>query len=108
MEIKITKKQRLLSVRNEWVVGDYYLIHGRIINDDKTAFYRFKFVLHIDLACDLWDVENNIPYDEALIDMIWSFCDSIGSEYNIVNISRFYRLCNETIEKWNSSVSRSA
>ena len=108
MEIKITKKQKLLSVRNEWVAGDYYLIHGRIINEDKTSFYRFKFVLHIDLACDLWDGENDIPYDEALNDIIWSFCDQAGNDYDFVNIARFYRLCNKTIENWNSSVSRSA
>lgn len=103
MEIKITKRQKLLSVRNEWVAGDWYLVHGRVISDDRKYFYRFKFVLHIDLACDLWDGENDIPYDEALNDMIWSFCDMAGDDFsNGKRIREFIRVCNDTIIRWNN------
>ena len=107
MEIKVTKKERLLSVRNEWAAGDYYLIHGRFYDDSKTYFYRFKFVLHIDLACDLWDGENDIPYDEALNDMIWAFLYSAGDDIeNKTRLQMFFDDCNATIEKWNRSIKR--
>ena len=105
MEIKITKKSKLLSVRNEWTAGDYWLVYGRAYNDEKTRYYPFKFVLHIDLACDLWDGEKDIPYNDALDDMIFSFCDQLSgvSFCDQKRISAFYDECNETIKRWNAA-----
>lgn len=108
MEIKITKREKLLSVRNEWVSNDYWLIHGRIYNDEKNAFYRFKFVLHIDPSFDLWDIETETDrdYKEAMEEMIFSFCDFIAADFfsNELARRRFVNMCNDTIMGWNASV----
>lgn len=102
MITQITKKEKLLSVRNEWTAADYLLIHGRLYDNEKKYFYRFKFVLTIDLCCDLWDGENDIPYTEAVNDMIFSFVDCAGDDINDKNkLKMFYNMCNETIDKWN-------
>lgn len=108
MLIKITRRAKLLSIRNEWIAGDYYLINGRAYNPGKTRFYPFKFVLHIDLSCDLWDGERDIPYDEALRDMIFAFCDTLSAASfdDEKAIRAFYDDCNATIEKWNASFKR--
>lgn len=108
MEIKITRKTKLLSIRNEWIASDYYLINGRAYNPEKTRYYPFKFVLYIDLACDLWDGENDVPYNVALDDMIFAFCDVLsGVSFDDEKAIRaFYDDCNATIENWNASFKR--
>jgi hypothetical protein len=99
MNIKITKKEKLLSVSNSWIAADYWLIHGRIYNTDNTAFYRFKFVLTIDRACDLWDEETETERDymETLQEMAWCFLDCLSGEFNENIIHGFIDECNETI-----------
>lgn len=109
MEVKITKKVLLDSVRGSVVNMDTYLIHGRIINDEKTAFYRFKFVLPIDLCDDLWDeeFEEEIPYNTALSGMIDAFCNLIPSDFNDRrNLKLFIDDCNATIERYNRRFAR--
>ena len=106
MAIRITKKEKLLSVSNEWCANDYYLIHGRIESDKpEDGFYRFKFVMHIDLACDLWNEETgeDIPYKEALDELIWACIPEYDLFNNEKQRSAFYRFCNDTIETWNGS-----
>ena len=48
MEIKITKTEKLQEINNSMVHNFYYLIHGRIYNDEKTRYKKFKFVLFFD------------------------------------------------------------
>lgn len=106
MDTVITKRQKLLSVRNEWVCGDYWLVHGRMYNEDRTYFRRFKFVLHIDLACDLWDaeLEEDRNYDDVLEEMIWCFVEMAGDDYHDDSrLNEFYDRCNETILQWNGA-----
>lgn len=105
--VKITKKQRLLSVRNSWNCADYWLVHGRIYNDAGTAYYRFKFVLSVDLELDLWDceTETEIPYNTALEEMIFSFTDrAAGAFDNDAARVEFFQECNDSIRFWNDCV----
>ena len=105
MEIKITKKSLLFSVSNSMYSADYWLINGRIYNDEKTRYYKFKFILFIDPVNDLYDTETEtfLDYNEFLNDLIFSFCDEMGNDYNNINkINSFIDKCNETLEKWNA------
>jgi len=102
MEIKITKKEKLLEISNCWIANDYWLIHGRIYNDEHTAFYRFKFVQIIDRADDLWDSDagKDRDYKEVLEELAWCFCDQIGDKFDTGKISSFIDACNDTIRNF--------
>ena len=102
--IEITKKVCLNSWANSTCSGAYYLIHGRIYNEQKTAFYRFKFVLLLDFALDTWDAENerDIPVKDALDDMAWAFIpDAVDLFEDDARRIAFIRECNVTIDKYN-------
>ena len=107
MTTEITRKEKLLSVRNSWQAADWWLVHGRLYNAERTAFYRFKFVLQVDLSVDLWDeeAEEEIPYKKALEEMAWAFCDYMWnvSYDDKRKIKAFIDECNSTIERWNAA-----
>lgn len=102
--VKITKKINLLSVHNEWVSNEYFLVHGKIYNADKTYYKRFKFVVWIDCA-DLWDCENDmpIPLKDGLENSIFCMVDRIHS---FEDADDFFEACNATIEWWNDGLKR--
>ena len=101
MEIKITRKQKLLHVGNCWCdYINYWLIHGRIINDDHTQYRKFKFVINVNFTADGYDPETgeDIPESEMMEDMIFSFTDNIKS---FDDCMEFYEMCNESIMEYN-------
>ena len=49
MEIKITKRTKLLEINNDMCHNFYYLINGRFYNDNHTAYRKFKFVSWFDI-----------------------------------------------------------
>ena len=113
MEIKITKRQKLLEINNDMCHNYYYLVHGRIYNDDKTAYRKFKFVPWFDIFDvdeyfngDDGDEVYDIPITDEMImkyldECIWATV-SIVSEYNNENqLRNFYEICNESIVRYN-------
>ena len=110
-EVKITKRQLLRHDNNEMVTNWFYLVHGRIYNDEDTMYKRFRFVVWID-GEDLWfydgenttntDDEENwsfVPLDEYLnYYAIPSFTDYIK---DFDDCDEFYEVCNDSIRNWN-------
>lgn len=84
MEIKITKRKKLLEINNEMCHNFYYLVHGRFYNDDKTAYRKFHFVLWFDIF-DVDEYFNYVDFDDGCqwIDrpitknMIDEYCEEI-------------------------------
>ena len=114
MEIKITKRTKLLEINNDMCHNFYYLINGRFYNDNHTAYRKFKFVSWFDIF-DVdeyfnYDDENDIWIDrpsteeqikEYLEECIWSMV-SIVSDYNDENqLKYFYNHCNDSIRHYN-------
>ena len=109
MEIKITRRELLRHDNNEMVTNWFYLVHGRLVNDDDTKYKRFKFVVWID-GQDLWFYDGDgttdneedwsfVPLDEYLnYYAIPSFTDCINS-YD--DCDYFYEICNDSIRNWN-------
>jgi hypothetical protein len=106
-EVKITKTSKLLEVNNDMVHNFYYLVHGRIINENKTKYKKFRFVLFYDVfdLQEYWEDDDNenvvITKDmekQYRDDLIFSMVDTIKS-YN--DTKDFYELCNDTIENYN-------
>ena len=116
MEIKITKRQKLLEINNDMYHNYYYLVHGRFYNDDHTAYRKFKFVLWFDIF-DVDEYFNYIDNDDGCQwidrpitkDMIMEYLDeimwstvSMVSDYNNENqLKDFYNWCNDSIIDYN-------
>jgi len=104
--IKITKRKKLLETASP-VYVDYWLVYGRLYNDDGSMYYPFRFVLSLDLELDLWDceTESEIAYNDALEMLINSVIDSAWNAFdNDAARAEFFDYCNDTIRRWNHSV----
>lgn len=102
MEIRITKKEKLQEINNDKAHNFYYLIYGRIYNDDKTRYKKFKFVLFFDVfdvqeyfEQDFYTKENLRTY---INDLIYSYT-SLITDYT--KTQYFYEICNDTIKQYN-------
>ena len=107
-QVKITKTNKLLEVNNDMVHNFYYLVHGRIINKDKTKYKKFKFILFYDIfdLQDYWDDDDVITkyMEKEFRDvLIFNIVDTIKS-YD--DTKDFYELCNKTIIKLTTSMIR--
>lgn len=106
-EVKITKTSKLLEVNNDMVHNFYYLVNGRIINESKTKYKKFRFVLFYDVF-DLQEYFENDDNENVVItkdmekqyrdDLIFNMVDTIKS-YD--DTKDFYELCNDTIKNYN-------
>lgn len=109
IDFEITKIQKIKEVNNDMCHNYYYLVHGRIYNEDKTRIRKFKFVEWFDIF-DLQEyyekdiiTKNEIKnYVENLVDNIG--CSYIGDikDYNDEKgLKEFCEYCNETIKQYN-------
>lgn len=102
MDIKITKREKILEICNDMCWNFYYLVHGKLINDEGTKYKRFRFVVWFNA----FDVQEFFDKDH--------FTKSDVSEYlnvlidaQLSNINSyddckyFYELCRESIENFN-------
>ena len=106
VDYKITKRTKLLEVNNDMAHNYYYLVQGKIYNENKTRFRRFKLVVFF-VVFDLmeWHDKDNISKNEIL-EYINELVDNdvmIIRDYNdIEGLKRFYDLCNNTIKNYNN------
>ena len=101
--VKITKTSKLLEVNNDMVHNFYYLVHGRIINENKTKYKKFRFVLFYDVF-ELQEYFETVVITKDMEKeyrdyLIFNMVDTIKS-YD--DTKYFYELCNDTIKNYNS------
>lgn len=106
MEIKITKRRLLKEVDNDMCHNWYWLIYGQIINDEGTRYRSFKFVEWFD-AFDVQEYSEDGTHSKENVREYLDTCIDcrldLVRDYN--NCEEFYKMCNQTIEKWNNSLS---
>lgn len=114
MEIKITKRKKLLEINNDMCHNFYYFINGRFYNDDKTAYRKFKFVVWFDIfdvdeyfnyddENDTWN-ENLVTQnmiDEYLEECIWGYVSMVTDYNNESQLRNFYDMCDDSICNYN-------
>lgn len=109
VDFKITKTQKLKEVNNSMCHNYYYIVYGRIYNESKTKYKKFKFVVWFDIF-DLQEYfEKDIIYKEDIKnyvdDLIFgascAYIDNIKSFDDEKGLKKFYEYCNETIEEYN-------
>lgn len=112
VNFEITKKQKLLEVNNDMCHNYYYLIYGKIYNENKTRYRKFKFVVWFDIF-DLQEYfEKDIIYKEDIKnyidDLIFGascvYTDNIKSFDDEKGLKEFYNYCNETIKNYNNII----
>lgn len=109
VDFEITKKQKLLEINNDMCHNYYYLIYGRIYNENKTRYKKFKYVEWFDIFDMLEYYEKDFITKEEIKNYVNNLTDSIGCSYlcDIQNyndekgLKEFYNYCNETIEDYN-------
>ncbi|MGM9881470.1 MAG: hypothetical protein ACI31S_01350 [Bacilli bacterium] len=106
VNFEITKKQKILEINNDMCHNYYFLIYGRIYNDGKTRYRKFKYIEWFDI----FDVQEFFEDKEYITKKdIEEYRDNIEIPYlyNIKNyndekgLKEFYNYCNETIEDYN-------
>lgn len=115
MEIKITKRRLLWHQSNDMCCNWYWEVRGRILNDTKTRYRKFGFVVHYDYddVAEWFEPDNDeCPaitdkmHREYLDELAWAqFTDFIKS-YD--DCKEFYKLCQESIDRYNDITSRCA
>ena len=104
-DVKITKISKLLEINNDMVHNFYYLVNGRIINESKTKYKKFRFVLFYDIF-DLQEYYENVEITKDMEqayrnELIFGITSTIKS-YD--DTKAFYELCNDTIKDYNKIV----
>lgn len=105
MEIEYTRIKLIHEVNNDKAHNFYYMYQGRIYNDDRTEYRRFKYIQWFDI----FDVQEFYDEDVVTKQDIEDFADQLecGYLYNIrgyndeKGLQEFYDYCNETIEDYN-------
>ena len=103
MEVRITKRRKLCEVCNDMCHNWYYEVSGRILNDDKTRYRRFHFVVWFDI----FDLQEHYDQDCISQKQIMDYVDVCA--YAMTDLIRsyddygyFYDVCNESIERYNN------
>lgn len=105
VDFEITKTKKLLETNNEMAHNYYYLIYGRIYNEEKTRMRKFKFVEWFDIF-DLQeyfekDIITKEDIKNYLNDLEIGYLTNLKSYNDIEGLKEFYNYCNETIENYN-------
>lgn len=99
MEIKITKRQLLKTGMFNW---EFWKISGRIYNDDKTKYRKFRFVVDFDAndICSYFDCDSYTKkqHDEYLDEAV---CGVICYINDFDDTKEFHKECNRTIHSYN-------
>lgn len=106
MTFKITKRKLLKEVNNCMCHNWYYLIYGRIYNDEHTKYRRFKYIKWFDVFDMLeWLHDDNDDCTYTTQDVKNYLTELIGCDLELVNsfddTEQFYEFCNRTIADWN-------
>jgi hypothetical protein len=106
VDFKITKIQKIHEVRNDMVHNYYFIYYGKIYNENKTKFRRFKYVEWFDI----FDVMEFFEKDIITKEDVKEYAHNLENSYlyNIKNyddeknLKGFYNYCNNTIKNFNS------
>lgn len=105
VDFEITKTKKLLEINNEMAHNYYYIIYGRIYNEERTRIRKFKYILWFDI----FDLQEYFEKDIITKEDIKNYINDLEigylmnlKDYNdIEGLKDFYDYCNETIKNYN-------
>ena len=108
VDFKITKQQKVLEVNNEMCHNYYFLVHGRIYNEDKTRYRKFKYIEWFDIfdIMEFFEKEYITQEDvkEYLNNLEIHYIYQIKDYNDTKGLNEFYEYCNETIDNYNKLI----
>ena len=103
MEIKITKRELLKKNINDMEAREWWLVHGKIYNDDKTFSKRFRVVIDFEWQ-DIQDYFEKDSFTDAdrkqYINVLVDYYTCYINDFD--HVKEFYNMCNETITNYNN------
>lgn len=108
VDFEITKTQKIYEQNNDMCHNYYFIIYGKIYNEDKTRMRKFKYVEWFDI----FDVMEFFEKDFVTKEDIREYVNNLenGYLYNIKDyndekgLKEFYDYCNETIKNYNNII----
>lgn len=106
VDYKITKTKLLLEQNNDMCHNYYFLVQGRIYNEDKTKYRKFKYVEWVDIfdIMEYYEIEWVTIKDAR--DFVLECAESriaVKDFDDEKSLKDFYAMCNETIQDWNNN-----
>ena len=106
INVEFTKVNLLLEVNNDMCHNFYYIYYGKIYNEDKTRYRKFKYIECFDMfdvqECyeKEWITKEDIKnYALELTDNCYLY--NIKNYNDIEGLKEFYKFCNDTIKDYN-------
>ena len=104
MNIKYTKINKLHEQKNDMCHNFYYIYYGRIYNEDKTKYRKFKYIEWFDIfdLQEYYDKEYISEEDirNFALNLENGYLLNIKDFYDTENLEKFYKYCNETIRNY--------
>ena len=107
VDFEITKQRKILEINNDMCHNYYFLIYGRIYNESKTKYKKFKYVEWFDIF-DVQDFFEDKEFitekdvKEYLNNLENGYLTSIKDYEDTKHLQEFYEYCNETINNYNN------
>jgi hypothetical protein len=108
MNIEYTKINKILEVNNDMVHNYYYIYYGRIYNENKTRYRKFKYIEWFDI----FDIQEYFEKEWVTKEDIKEYASNIENSYLLTikdyndtkGLKEFYNFCRESIENYNKIV----
>ena len=108
VDFEYTKVNLIYEQNNCMCHNFYYIYYGRIYNEDKTRYRKFKYVEWFDI----FDVQDFFDKEYITKEDIKEYANNIENSYLLSikdyndkeHLKEFYNYCNETIENYNRIV----
>jgi hypothetical protein len=105
VDYKITKVNKLLEVNNDMVHNFYFIIYGKMFNEEKTKYRRFKYIEWFDVFDVMEYFETDYYNDKLVREYLGclenNYLMSIRDFNDKERLKEFYDYCNETIKDYN-------
>lgn len=108
VNVEYTKINLLYEQNNDMVHNFYYIYYGRIYNEEKTRYRKFKYVEWFDM----FDVQEYYEKEWITKEDIRNYALTLENSYLLCikdfddkkHLKEFYDYCKESIENYNKMI----
>ena len=105
VDFEITKMNKIYEVNNDMTHNYYFIKYGRIYNESRTRYRKFKYIDWFDIF-DVqeffekdWITEKDVREYASNLENSYIYC--IKDYNDKEGLKEFYNYCRETIQDYN-------